>query len=155
MGKKNKILNYIISIFIPVIIGGVVGLIMSNYIDYESLNRPVLSPPASIFPKMWTILYILMGISYAILKNNDKVDSKVNKIYYLQLIVNALWSIIFFVLKLRLVAFLWIVLLCTLVIYMIIVFYKKEKIAGILQIPYLVWILFATYLNFFVFLLNK
>ncbi len=155
MGKKNKILNYIISIFIPVIIGCVVGLIMSNYIDYESLNRPALSPPASIFPIMWTILYILMGISYAILKNNDKVDSKVNKIYYLQLIVNALWSIIFFVLKLRLVAFLWIVLLCTLVIYMIIVFYKKEKIAGILQIPYLVWILFATYLNFFVFLLNK
>lgn len=155
MGKKNKILNYIISIFIPVIIGGVVGLIMSNYIDYESLNKPALSPPASIFPIMWTILYILMGISYAILKNNDKVDSKVNKIYYLQLIVNALWSIIFFVLKLRLVAFLWIVLLCTLVIYMIIVFYKKEKIAGILQILYLVWILFATYLNFFVFLLNK
>ncbi len=155
MDKKNKILNYIISIFIPVIIGGVVGLIMSNYIDYESLNKPALSPPASIFPIMWTILYILMGISYAILKNNDKVDSKVNKIYYLQLIVNALWSIIFFVLKLRLVAFLWIVLLCTLVIYMIIVFYKKEKIAGILQILYLVWILFATYLNFFVFLLNK
>lgn len=155
MGKKNKILNYIISIFIPVIIGGVVGLIMSNYINYESLNKPALSPPASIFPIMWTILYILMGISYAILKNNDKVDSKVNKIYYLQLIVNALWSIIFFVLKLRLVAFLWIVLLCTLVIYMIIVFYKKEKIAGILQILYLVWILFATYLNFFVFLLNK
>lgn len=155
MDKKNKILNYIISIFIPVIIGGVVGLIISNYIDYESLNKPALSPPASIFPIMWTILYILMGISYAILKNNDKVDSKVNKIYYLQLIVNALWSIIFFVLKLRLVAFLWIVLLCTLVIYMIIVFYKKEKIAGILQILYLVWILFATYLNFFVFLLNK
>ena len=86
MDKKNKILNYIISIFIPVIIGGVVGLIMSNYIDYESLNKPALSPPASIFPIMWTILYILMGISYAILKNNDKVDSKVNKIYYLQLI---------------------------------------------------------------------
>ena len=67
----NKILEFIKSILIPVILGGIVGLIISNFMDYDIINKPLLSPPAIVFPIIWTILYILMGISYGILKAND------------------------------------------------------------------------------------
>lgn len=142
------------SILIPVIVGGIVGLIISGSIDYNSLQKPVLSPPSILFPIMWTILYILMGISYGILKSNNLTDSKINLIYYLQLFVNAMWSIIFFTLKFRLFAFIWIIILDILVIIMIIKFYNKNKLSGLLQIPYLLWILFASYLNLSIYLLN-
>ncbi len=145
---------YLKSIFLPVIVGGIVGLIISSFIDYNILNKPPLSPPSIIFPIMWTILYILMGISYGILKEKTLLDKKVSNIYYIQLFVNALWSIFFFVFKWRLFSFIWLILLVLLVVAMIILFYKKNKLSGILQIPYLVWILFASYLNLFVYLLN-
>ena len=142
------------SILIPVIVGGIVGLIISGSIDYISLQKPVLSPPSILFPIVWTILYILMGISYGILKSNNLTDSKINLIYYLQLFVNAMWSIIFFTLKFRLFAFIWIIILDILVIIMIIKFYNKNKLSGLLQLPYLLWILFASYLNLSIYLLN-
>lgn len=145
---------YLKSIFLPVIVGGIIGLIISSFIDYNSLNKPALSPPSIIFPIMWTILYILMGISYGILKDKALLDKKVSNVYYIQLFVNALWSIFFFVFKWRLFSFIWLILLVLLVVAMIILFYKKNKLSGILQIPYLVWILFASYLNLFVYLLN-
>lgn len=145
---------YLKSIFLPVIVGGIVGLIISSFIDYNSLNKPALSPPSIIFPIMWTILYILMGISYGILKDKALLDKKVSNVYYIQLFVNALWSIFLFVFKWRLFSFIWLILLVLLVVAMIILFYKKNKLSGILQIPYLVWILFASYLNLFVYLLN-
>ena len=83
------------------------------------------------------------------------VDSKTKFLYYLQLGINALWSIFFFVFKCRLFAFIWILLLDVVVVLMIIDFYKKNKLAGLLQIPYLIWIVFASYLNLGVYLLNK
>ena len=96
-----------------------------------------------------------MGVSYGILDVNGLVDANINTIYYLQLFVNALWSIIFFIFKWRFFAFLWIILLLILVIIMTIRFYRKNKIAGLLQIPYILWVAFATYLNFGVYLLNR
>ena len=146
---------YAKSIAIPLIIGGIIGLITSNFMDYNSLQKPLLSPPGIVFPIVWTILYTLIGISYGILDSNFLVDSKTNLIYYLQLFVNALWSIFFFVLKWRFFAFLWIILLLVLVIFIIIKFYNKNKIAGLLQIPYLLWVAFATYLNLSIYLLNR
>lgn len=151
----SKFKIYAKSILIPVIVGGIVGLIISGSIDYNTLQKPFLSPPSILFPIVWTILYSLMGISYGILQSNQLVDKKINTIYYLQLAVNALWSIFFFTLKWRLFAFLWIILLDVLVIVMIKKFYDKNKTAGLLQIPYIIWTLFATYLNLGVYLLNK
>lgn len=151
----SKFKIYAKSILIPVLVGGFVGFITSSFIDYNSLEKPFLSPPSIVFPIVWTILYTLMGISYGILKSNSLVDSKINLIYYLQLFVNALWSIFFFVFKWRLFAIFWIILLAILVIVMIIQFYRKNKLAGLLQIPYLLWIIFATYLNFSTYLLNR
>jgi len=143
------------SILIPIVVGGAVGLITANAIDYNNLVQPFFAPPSFLFPIVWTILYVLMGISYGILATKGLNNSEINSIYYLQLTVNALWSFIFFVFKWRLFAFIWILILDALVIDMIIKFYKKDKTVGLLQLPYLLWILFATVLNLAVYLLNR
>ena len=151
----SKVKIYIKSILIPVIVGGIVGIIISSSIDYNSLTKPFLAPPSIVFPIVWSILYIIMGISYEILESNEQIDGKINLIYYIQLGVNALWSIFFFLLKWRLFSFIWILLLAVLVIVMIIKFYQKNKVAGLIQIPYLLWVLFASYLNIAIYILNK
>ncbi len=151
--SKTKI--YLKSIIIPVIIGGIVGLIISKFIDYNLLQKPPLAPPAILFPIIWTILYILMGISYGRLKSKELIDEEINRIYYIQLALNALWPIFFFVFKWRLFSFVWIILLTIAVLLMVIKFYKNDKLAGLLQIPYLLWSIFATYLNLGVYILNN
>lgn len=140
----------IIYILIPLIVGGIVALITMPFMDYNSLKQPPLAPPGFLFPIVWTILYILMGVSTYLVSKKETVPM----IYYVQLGVNALWSIIFFVFKLRLFAFAWIILLVILVVKMIIEFYKIDKVASYLQIPYLLWILFVGYLNLGIYLLN-
>ena len=151
----SKLKIYVKSIFVPVFIGGIVGLLISNYMDYGELIKPALAPPGIVFPIVWTILYILMGISYGILESNGLTDSDVDLIYCLQLFFNALWPIIFFALKWRFIAYLWILILIVLITLMIIKFYERNKLAGLLQIPYLIWVLFASYLNLSIFLLNN
>ena len=151
----NKTLEFIKLILIPVILGGIVGLIISNFMDYDIINKPLLSPPAIVFPIIWTILYILMGISYGILKANDLADEKVNSVYFTQLLTNITWPIVFFAFKWRFIAIIWIIVLLILIIYMTAIFYKKNKIAGLLQIPYIIWTIFATYLTIGVYVLNK
>jgi len=140
----------VINILIPLVIGGIVGLIIMPFMDYESLNKPPLSPTSIVFPIVWTILYILMGISAYLVSKSAPIPF----VYYVALGVNALWSIIFFVFKFRLLAFIWIILLIFLVIKMIIEFYKTNKASAYLQIPYLLWLLFAGYLNLRFYLLN-
>ena len=151
----EKLKVYIKSILLPVIVGGAVGLIIAPSMDYGSLEKPPLSPPSIVFPIVWTILYILMGISQGILKSKNLDTYKTDRIYFWQLGFNALWSIFFFTLKWRLFAFLWIIVLAILVILMIIRFYRRDKIAGLLQIPYLLWVLFASYLNIAIYILNR
>ena len=151
----NKIGIYIKSILFPVLVGALVGLITSGSMDYNILQKPPLAPPGAVFPIVWTILYILMGISYGILKVNNQTDEEIDWIYYIQLAINALWSIIFFNFKWRLFAFIWIILLVVAIISMIRKFFGKNKVAGLLQIPYILWVIFATYLNFGFYILNR
>ena len=151
----EKIKLYAKTILVPVIVGGVVGFIISKSIDYNNLQKPFLAPPSIAFPIVWTILYILMGISYGILKSKKLTSKEIDVIYYLQLGFNAIWSIFFFSLKWRLFAFLWIIILAILIIIMINKFYGKDKLAGLLQIPYLIWVLFASYLNISIYILNR
>ena len=151
--EKFKI--YLKSILIPITVGIVVGLLTSSSIDYNTLQKPLFSPPGIAFPIVWTILFTFMGISYGILKSKNLINKQMDLVYYAQLTVNALWSIIFFSLKLRLFAFIWILILDVLVILMIIRFYNKDKLAGLLQIPYLLWALYASYLNLFTYILNR
>ena len=150
----NNTVTYIKSIAIPVLVGALIGLITSGSMNLDILQKPFLFPPAALFPIVWTILYTLMGVSYGILKTNNQTDAEIDRIYYIQLAVNALWSIIFFTLKWRLFAFIWILLLIALVVTMIKLFYEKNQTAGLLQIPYLIWITFAAYLNLAIYILN-
>lgn len=136
------------NILIPVIMGAIVGLIISPFMNYNNLNKPPLSPPGIVFPIVWTILYIIMG--YSFYKQNEQNKT----IYYTQLIVNGLWSIIFFIFKWYLISTIWIILLIILVTIMIYKFHKENKIAGLINIPYLIWLFFALYLSFGVYLLN-
>ena len=150
----NKIIKNIFYLFLPIVLGSLVGFIISDYIDYSTLIKPPLAPPKILFPIAWSIIYLLMGISYYLFKNKSIETKNEKKTYYLQLIINLLWSIIFFVLKLRFLSILWIILLDFLVAYMIYKFYKKYKISAYLNIPYLIWILFATYLTIGIYILN-
>ena len=151
----NKIIIYIKAILLPVLIGALVGIITSGSMDYNMLQKPPLAPPGVVFPIVWTILYILMGVSYGILKVNNQTDEEIDWIYYIQLAINALWSIIFFNFKWRLFAFIWIILLAVAVISMIRKFYEKNKTSGLLQLPYILWVIFAAYLNFGFYILNR
>lgn len=141
--------KFIILLIVTFFIGVIPSLLVGN--DVTGLILPKFYPPKILFPIMWSILYLLMTISvYLATKNSDDAY----KIYFIQLIVNAFWTVIFFGLKLRLLAFLWIIFLFILVIIMIKKFYKENKNAGLLQIPYIIWLLIAMYLNLSIFLLN-
>ena len=146
---------YVKSILIPIIVGLIIGAITSSSIEYNTLIKPVLAPPSIVFPIVWTILYTLMGGSYGRIESKSLVNPEIKFIYYLQLFVNAMWSIIFFTFEWRLFAFIWLLILVLLIVAMIIKFYNKDKIAGLLQIPYLLWSLFASYLNLTIYLLNR
>lgn len=120
------------------------------------IAKPVLSPPAVVFPLVWTVLYALMGISAArIWLSPESADrSRGLNIFIAQLIVNFFWSLIFFNAQAFGSAFIWLLLLWVLILRMILTFYKTDKIAALLQIPYLLWVGFAGYLNFMIWQLN-
>ena len=151
---KKKIWNYAKSILIPVVVWAIVWIVMNSFIDYTTLNLPKLAPSSMAFPIVWTILYILMWISYGILLDKWLTDKKLNILYYVQLWVNALRSILFFILKQRRISFGRIILLDILVLILLIKMCKKNKTAWLLQIPYMARILFASYLTLAVCLKN-
>lgn len=156
MPKKLK--PYIISVIIALAVGGVSALLTKNNMNiFEKINMPPLSPPSVVFPIVWAVLYILMGISSAIIYKNgtdrEEVQSAL-KVYALQLAVNFFWSLIFFNMQAYLFAFIWLILLWVLVIAMIVKFKKISPAAAWLQIPYLLWITFAGYLSLMIYLLN-
>ena len=136
------------NILIPTFLGGLVGIIINPFMNYQNITKPPLSPPGITFPVVWTILYIIMG--YSFYKQNEQNKT----IYYTQLIVNLLWSIFFFIFKWYLFSSLWIILLIILVIIMIKNFYQENKISGLLNILYLIWLFFALHLSFGVYFLN-
>lgn len=154
---KINVKALVICILIPLIVGAVSGFITSDSMEaYKMVEKPLLSPPGIVFPIVWSVLYILMGISsYLVYTSNSKYKDDALSIYGIQLIVNFIWPIIFFVFELRLLAFFIIILLVILVYKMIREFYKVNKTAAYLQIPYMLWLLFATYLNFSIYLLNR
>lgn len=122
--------------------------------DFKMIEKPI-DVPTIIFPIVWTILFLLMSISYYIVSNKTNDRSKITLIYSIQLTINAFWTLIFFGLKTYLFSFIWLLLLIISIIIMIITFYKIDKKAGLLQIPYLLWVIFAGYLNLGIYLLNR
>jgi len=155
MSKIQNKSALIISILIPLAVGTLSALISGNMLTYSSLNKPPLSPPSFIFPIVWVILYILMGISsYNIYMSKDNKKGKALKVYAVQLFFNFLWSIIFFRFSQYLIAFLWLISLIIIIIAMIYLFYNINAVSAYLQIPYLTWCIFAAYLNFMIYKMN-
>jgi len=150
-------INYkllIICILIPVGLGALVGFLTTPKDSFQAIIQPPFAPPAILFPIVWTILYTLMGISSYLIITSNKDNEKALKYYILQLIVNLIWSFIFFTYKMYILAFIWLLLLIYLVIRMIIEFYKINKLSAYLQIPYLLWLIFASILNLSISILN-
>ena len=150
----KKILKSLYHLFLPIILGSLVGLFISKSIDYTELIKPPFAPPKIFFPIAWTIIYLLIGISWFILNRKDLADSDDALVYYFQLFINLLWSIIFFLLKWRFVAVIWIIILDIVVYYMLYLFSKKNKLVVYLNIFYALWITFATYLTIGIYMLN-
>ena len=146
----------IANILIALGVGGLAGLLTRNSMDaFEQLNKPVFSPPGVVFPIVWTILYILMGISaYLIYTSDSKGKKAAMNVYAIQLAMNFFWSIIFFGLEAYTFAFVWLVILWIFIAIMIYLFSKINKVAAFLQIPYFLWVTFAGVLNLAIAILN-
>ena len=149
---KEKIFHFF-QIFSPLILGSLVGFVIKDFMDYSSLNQPPFAPPGIVFPIAWTVLYLLMVISYYFYRKTDK-NSTLIILYYIQLFLNLTWTFIFFVFKMRFLAIVWILVIILLVFYLIKQFWNIKKESAYLLIPYLLWLLFAMYLTIGIFLLN-
>ena len=158
MNNRINIKSLIISTAIPIAVGGLSALItMGSMQDFEALNKPPLSPPGWLFPVVWTVLYILMGISaYLVLESKAATTDKKSalKLYFLQLGFNFFWSIIFFTLGAYELAFLWLVILFALILATTKRFWSINPLSGVLMIPYALWVAFAGYLNLAISMLN-
>ncbi|MFT3950960.1 MAG: TspO/MBR family protein [Oscillospiraceae bacterium] len=156
--KKQKITELLISIAIAELVGVLSGLLAGNSAEfYSGLVKPPLSPPGWLFPVVWPILYALMGISAYLIYASDADGQKKKKaltLYGAQLFVNFMWSIVFFRFQWIGASVVIIILLLVLVIWMTAVFYKIRPSATWINFPYILWLLFAAYLNIGVFVLN-
>lgn len=156
----KKIKPYVFGIAIALGVGGLSSLLTKDNMQiYEQINKPALAPPMILFPIVWGILFVLMGISSAIVYEKRETDKEASqealKVYALQLAVNFFWTIIFFNMQAYLFAFIWLIVLWVLIVLMIIKFKKISPTAAYLQIPYLLWVTFAGYLTLMIYLLNK
>ena len=164
--KISKTWVYIVSIAAALAAGGISSVFaMSAMKEYGALKQPPLAPPSWLFPVVWTILFVLMGISAARIYIIGKQDRSGKKVRCgdnsdiggqaaCALILNMLWTPLFFTLNLRLAAFVLLVMLLITVIVMTCSFFKLDKVSGILMLPYIAWLLFAGYLNLGTYILN-
>ena len=154
----NKLTRLIQCISIPLLVGGISGYYTATSITnwYVTLNKPSFNPPNYLFGPVWTTLYIIMGISLFLVLNKAK-DLEKNKIIFvfsIQLILNFLWSFLFFKFQQLGLALVEILIMWCSILFMIIVFYKTNKLAALINIPYLLWVSFATILTYSIYNLN-
>ncbi len=154
----NRYLKLIVCITLPVLVGGISGFATGSSIGtwYVTLNKPFFNPPNYLFGPVWTTLYILMGISFFMILQTPISDlrKKAIRIFCIQLFLNFWWSFIFFKFQLLGLALIEIILMWIAILNMIIIFKKINATASYLQIPYILWVSFATILNASLWLLN-
>ena len=157
--KKIRIGTLIGTIALPLLVGILSSSLSSKgMLAYKDMNKPPLSPPSWLFPIAWTILYIMMGLAtyFIVVSNtNDYVKMTPLRLYGIQLIMNFMWSIIFFNWDMYLFAFIWLIVMWALVIVCAIQFFFIDKTAAYLLIPYILWLTFAAYLNLGTYVLNQ
>lgn len=142
---------------LPTIAGGTLaGLLSGSGAGYPELIKPPASPPGWLFPAVWSVLYLLMAIGLAMVINAEPAAAGgAIRIYARQLLINYLWSFFFFRWEMRGFAALWLLLLIALAMAMTLRFERTSPKASYLQIPYLIWLCFAAYLNIVIWLLNR
>lgn len=145
----------ILCLLIPLAVGGLSAFLTKNSMEmFKTLAKPPLSPPAKLFPFVWTILYIMMGLASYIVLTSGKPNVLGLILYGVQLFFNFFWSILFFNKEMYLFSFIWLVIMWILILATTVIFYRNTKLAGYLMIPYLLWVAFAGYLNLGIYLLN-
>ena len=154
--NKKFIVTLIISIFVCLLIGflGGISVKADNFVWYNSLNKSPLNPPNLLFPIAWSILYILLAVSVSIIINTKPMDKKAIIVFIIQLILNSLWTYIFFGLKQPLFGLIEIIILDIMIIITIFKFKNISKLSSLLLVPYLLWCLFASYLTFHIVIFN-
>ena len=153
----KKGLKLSLSIMLPLIVGGVSGFLTASNIEtwYVHLNKPSFNPPNYLFGPVWTSLYVLMGISFFMILNTAVPNkNRLILVYFIQLLLNFMWSFIFFKYHALGIAGVEIIILWLSILIMIVMFYKANKWAAIINIPYLLWVSFASVLNWSIYLLN-
>lgn len=157
--REFKIIPLLINILIPILGGFIIAYLNHNTINiYNMLKKPFFTPPNIVFQIVWTALYILMGISaYRIfMRNKQGLDDGGGYFFYLiQLIINFLWAFVFFTFRLYGVSFILLIVLIIFILITFVKFIKMDKIAGLLLIPYLMWVSYAGILNLFIWMLNE
>ena len=145
----------LLCIVVPLAVGGLSALLTRNGTAlFQTLSKPSFSPPGWLFPVVWTILYILMGIAVYLVLVSKKTDRGALTFYGIQLFFNFFWPVLFFNMELYLFAFIWLVVLWILIFVTSLLFHNVSKVSGYLMLPYLLWTAFAGYLNFSIYLLN-
>lgn len=145
----------IICLAIPLAVGGISAFLIQDSMEtFDTLQKPPLSPPGWLFPVVWTILYILMGIASYLVLTSSSPNQTALTLYGIQLTFNFIWPLIFFNRQQYLFAFIWLVLLWLSILATIIPFDSISKPAKYFMLPYLLWVTFAGYLNFAIYLLN-
>lgn len=157
--KTKQAAKLIASLLLPLAVGGIAGIFTAEAIPgwYATLNKPSFSPPNWVFGPVWTTLYIAMGISFFMIWNMDagKARNQAIGVFMVQLFLNFCWSFFFFHFKMIGIALFDIVALWIMIVVMISQFYRLKPLAAIINIPYLLWVSFATALNAAYFLLNR
>ncbi len=156
---KGKVKSFVVSIVIALAVGGISALISSDGMDiYSEFLTPPLTPPGWLFPIVWSVLFVLMGISAALVYTEESVPltERLSALapYAVSLFFNFFWSIIFFNFRAFLFAFVWLLLLLFFILKTILAYRPISPLAAYLQIPYLLWVAFAGYLNFGIWYLN-
>ena len=151
--------KFVVSVAIPLLVGGLSALISRSDMGiYDSIEQPPLSPPSWLFGVVWTILYFLMGVSLYLIWDKNIPSYKKQTSYWafgIQLFLNFLWAPIFFITQQFLLSLILLILIILATVLMIVSFWQISKPAALIQIPYLVWLCFAAYLNFGIYLLNR
>ena len=154
----TKLRPYVGFSALALLVGGLSSIITQGQMEaFSALRQPPLSPPGWVFPVAWTILYLLMGVGMAVVwrRSDGERRRRAVTIWGVQLAVNFIWPLLFFLWQLRLLSLIWLVVLLILVANMTSEFEKTSVTAARLQIPYLLWLLFAAYLNLGVWILNR
>lgn len=155
---KIKWKPFLISLATPLAVDGVSAFLTRDSMEtFQKLNQPPLSPPGWVFPVVWTVLFVMMGVaSYRVYMASVPRSEKTAAlaVYGVQLMMNFFWPIFFFLQGWYLFAFFWLLMLWVLILGLLLLFYRISRWAGLLLFPYLLWVSFAGYLNFGIYLLN-